>query len=162
VGIVGSAVFARFRGRNSTMLIALGAALLAVGFVIMGVAPTIVVAAIGSAVAGTGNGLLPVAARTALQEDTKPEWMAVVMSLNDSVWQAVPGLGILLGGGVAQLDGPRAALILAGGGSAVIVLIVVVVLRRSLGPGTQASDAQEAPVGPLTFAAQQQSSGTDG
>ena len=36
--------------------------------------------------------------------------MAMMMSLNESIFQAVPGVGILLGGALAALAGPRAAL----------------------------------------------------
>jgi MFS family permease len=156
--IVGGVIFARWRRRSTWSLIALGAGALAVGFLIMGVAPTIVIAALGSAVAGAGNGVLPIAGQTALQEHAKPEWMAVVMSLNDSVWQAFPGIGILVGGAVAQINGPRMALILAGAGSAVIAAAVPLVLRPSLGGS---DDGSGAPVGPLTFAAQQQSPGAE-
>lgn len=154
--IVGSVIFARWRRRSAWALIAFGGAALGCGFLIMGVAPTVVVAALGSAVAGAGNGVLPIAAQTALQEHTKTEWMAVVMSLNDSIWQALPGVGILLGGAVAQLDGARTALLLAGAGSALIALAVPLVLRPSLGPLADVSDGEDAPVGPLTFAAQRE------
>ncbi len=152
--IVGSVIFARWRRRSVWILIGVGGGALGCGFLIMAAAPTILVAALGSAVAGAGNGVLPIAAGTALQEHTKPDWMAVVMSLNDSVWQAFPGLGILLGGAVAQLNGPRAALVLAGVGSVLIGLAVPVLLRPSLGPEADVSDAERVPVGPLTFAAQ--------
>jgi predicted MFS family arabinose efflux permease len=154
--IVGSVVFSRWRRRSAWALITLGAVALGAGFLIMAVSPTLVVAALGSVVAGSGNGVLPTAARTALQEHVSPQWMALMMSLNDSLWQAVPGLGILLGGAVAQLDGSRTALAVAGAGSLVIALAVAVLLRKALAQVVPPSAVADAPVAPLTFAAQRE------
>ena len=39
--------------------------------------------------------------------------MAMIMSLNESLVQAAPGVGILLGGAIAALAGPRVALAVA-------------------------------------------------
>lgn len=137
------------------MLIALGAALLGLGFVVMAISPSIVVAAIGAAVGGAGNGVHAVAARTALQEQVQTAWMALVMGLNESLSQAFPGLGILLGGALAQAGSPRFAFALAGGGSFVIAVAVSILLRPGAGIIPAAASRQPVPVGPLTFAAQQ-------
>ncbi|MFL5824155.1 MAG: MFS transporter [Solirubrobacteraceae bacterium] len=149
--VAGSLIFARWRHRSSWLLIASGAGGLGVGFLIMATAPTLAVAAVGAVVAGAGNGIHAVAARTALQEHVKPQWMALVMSLNESIGQALPGVGILLGGAVAQIDGARTAFLLAGAGSLVVAAAVCLVLRHSL---DAAPGAEPLPVGPLTFAAQ--------
>jgi hypothetical protein len=82
--------------------------------------------------------------------------MALVMSLNESVYQALPGLGILLGGVAAQLDGPRIAFVVAGVGSLVIAVTVTLLLRQSLGPVDAGPVADGVAVGPLTFAAQRE------
>jgi Major Facilitator Superfamily len=122
VGAVGgSAAYARFRTRPSRALICAGAAALAVGLAVMAVAPGLAVALVGAVVAGSGNGVEAVAFRTSLQEHTPQRWMALIMSLGDSLQQAVPGGGILLGGGVAAVADPRAALALAAAGAAVVV-----------------------------------------
>jgi predicted MFS family arabinose efflux permease len=155
-GIVGSVVFARWRFHSTWLFMALGASALGLGFIIMAVSPTLAVAAVGSAVAGAGNGVLPVAARTALQEHSRPQWIALLMSLNDSMWQALPGVGILFGGAVAQLDGPRTALWVGSVGSLLIAAVVAILLRPGAGIfGALPPDS--APVGPLTFAAHQRS-----
>ena len=44
--------------------------------------------------------------------------MALIMSLNESMFQAMPGAGIVLGGAITALAGPRVALAVAGGGRA--------------------------------------------
>ena len=56
-------------------------------------------------------------------------WMAVMMSVNESMFQLIPGLGILLGGAIAALAGPRVALGVAGLGSLVVMVAVWVALR---------------------------------
>jgi MFS family permease len=106
-----------------------GAAALGVGFVVMATAPSLVVAVIGSALAGIGNGVESVAARTTIQERTPDRWMARVMGLNEAITQAAPGVGIVLGGLIAALTGPRVAFAVAGAGSLAITGVVWVVLR---------------------------------
>jgi hypothetical protein len=118
--VAGAAVYARWRGLPSRELIVLGAAALGAGFLVMAVSPTIAVALVGAAVAGVGNGIEAVAARTALQELVEERWMALMMSLNDSLFQCVPGAGILLGGALTALGSPRTALAVAGVGSLLV------------------------------------------
>jgi MFS family permease len=154
--IAGSLIFTRWRHLSPRILISLGAACLGGGFLIMGLAPSLIVAAVGSVIGGAGNGVHAVAARTALQEQVRPQWMALVMSLNESVYQAMPGVGILLGGAAAQLDGPRVAFVVAGAGSLVTAVVVSILLRP--GTGVVAASAPDStPVAPLTFAAQERS-----
>ena len=118
--VAGAAVYARWRGLPSRQLIVLGAGALGIGFLVMAVAPTIAVALVGAAIAGVGNGIEAVAARTALQEVVEEQWMALMMALNDSMFQCVPGAGILLGGALTALGSPRAALAVAAGGSLLV------------------------------------------
>lgn len=118
--VAGAAIYARWRRLPSRDLIAFSAGALGVGFVVMAAAPGLVVAILGAAVAGVGNGVVSVAARTALQEEVEDGWMAMIMILYEVVYQAVPGGGILLGGAVAAIWGPRLALAVAGIGSLAI------------------------------------------
>lgn len=140
------------------MLIALGAGLLGLGFVVMAISPSIGVAAVGAAVGGAGNGVHAVATRTALQEEVKPDLMALVVSLNESLSQAAPGVGILLGGALAQVVDARFAFGVAGAGSLVIMAGVSILLRPGSGI-LRTEPPSDPPVAPLTFAAQQRSSG---
>jgi MFS family permease len=98
-------------------LIVGGAASLGLGFVVMAAAPTIAVAIVGAALGGVGNGVESVAARTALQEEASEDWMAMMMSLYEALFQSVPGAGMLIGGGLTALGSPRTALAVAGAGS---------------------------------------------
>ena len=153
--IAGSLIFARWRKLSAWVLIAMGAGCLGGGFLLMGLAPSLVIACVGSVVGGAGNGIEVVAARTALQEQVTSQWMAVVMGLNESIGQALPGVGILLGGALAQLDGARTAFVLAGAGSLVISAAVGLLLRPGAGIIGASALPDPVPVGPLTFAAQE-------
>ena len=97
--VAGAAIYARWRRRPSRELIAGGALSLGLGFMVMASAPTLAVAIVGAALGGVGNGLESVAARTALQEESEEQWMAMMMSLYEALFQSVPGAGMLIGGG---------------------------------------------------------------
>jgi MFS family permease len=115
--VAGAAIYARWRRLPNRYLIVFGAACLGVGFLVMAVAPTLAIAIVGGASAGIGNGVETVAVRTALQEEVEDEWMALMMSLYEAVFQSVPGAGIVIGGALTALGSPRAALAVAGAGS---------------------------------------------
>ncbi|MDQ6816864.1 MAG: MFS transporter [Actinomycetota bacterium] len=131
--VVGSAIYARWRRLPGRELIALGALALGVGFLMTAAAPSLALAIAGSIVAGAGNGIESVAARTTLQERTEQQWMAMVMSFSDALYQSVPGVGIVLGGAIAALAGPRVALATAGCGALAVTVTVWIVLRPLAG-----------------------------
>jgi MFS family permease len=106
----------------------------------MAAAPTIAVAVVGAALGGASNGVEIVAMRTALQERTEERWMAIVVGLNESIAQATPGLGILLGGTIAALADPRIALAVSAAGSLAFTVAAWVTLAPSvLGPPTESA-----------------------
>jgi predicted MFS family arabinose efflux permease len=144
--VAGAAIYARWRALPQRSLIVIGAASLGIGFLVMAMAPTLAVAIVGAAFAGVGNGVEVVAARTALQEETEERWMALMMSLNESLFQSVPGVGILLGGTITELGTPRTALAVAGVGSLAVTLAAWFALAslgtatpQPVGPGPPAS-----------------------
>jgi len=145
--VAGAAVYARWNRLPSRALIVIGSGALGIGLLIMALAPTLAVAIIGAAVAGVGNGIESVAGRTAVQELTDASWMALMMSLQESLYQTVPGAGILLGGTIAALGSPRAALAVAGAGSLVITLLVWVMLTDLAPPAAAVADAVAVPLG---------------
>jgi MFS family permease len=130
--VAGSLLFARWRNVPPRVVMTLGAMALGVGFLVMGTAATLGVALVGAAVGGAGNGVEAVAQRTALQEQVTDEWMARVMSLNESVFQAIPGIGIVTGGVLTALTGPRAALIVGGIGALAVSGAIWAMLRPSV------------------------------
>lgn len=127
--LLGSVLFARLRDTSVRRLICAGAGALATGIGVMAAAPDLGVALAGAALAGLGNGIEAVAARTAVQELTEPSWMALTMSLTGSIEQAVPGVGIVLGGVLTAISGPRLALGVAAIGAAVVTVAGWSVLR---------------------------------
>jgi predicted MFS family arabinose efflux permease len=141
--IAGSAVSARWRAWQPRAMIALGAGALGAGFLVMATAPNLVVALVGGVLAGCGNGVEAVAARTTLQEHVEESWMAMMMSLNESLFQAVPGVGIVLGGALASLAGPRVALAIAGGGALLVTLAAWLLLRPGGALGTEPAHRAE-------------------
>lgn len=128
--VAGSVVYARFRRRSAPVLIACSAGSLAVGFTVMTVAPSLGVALAGAALAGAGNSLEWVAWRTAVQERTPDRWMALIMSLTDSMSMLAPGVGIVLGGVIAQLASSRAAFGVAAAGSLAFAVAVPFAFRQ--------------------------------
>lgn len=128
--VAGSAGYARYRRVPGRVLMAASGLLLAAGFAIVAGAPTIIVAVIGSALGGAGNGSGAMAARTMLQEYTSRRWMSVTMGLNESIAQAAPGIGFVLGGLLASVANPRVAFAVAAAGS----LVYVGAVWRALAP----------------------------
>jgi hypothetical protein len=144
--VAGSVAYARWRALPVGRLIACSSAALGIGFVVMAAAPSLAVAIFGSALGGIGNGVEAVAARTALQERVHQRWMTLIMSLNESLSQAVPGAGILLGGAIAALAGPRAAFAVGGAGGLMIAVLAPIAMRASGGaPRTAVSDPDTFP-----------------
>jgi predicted MFS family arabinose efflux permease len=144
--VAGSAVYARWRRRSPRALIAGSAFALGCGFAVMAVAPSIAVAVIGAALGGASNGVEMVAMRTALQERTEEQWMAIVMGLNESLAQATPGLGIVIGGTIAALVNPRAAFVVAAIGSLLFTGFAWMVLGPfNLGPQINAEPSVPPP-----------------
>lgn len=126
--IAGSVMFARWRALSSRLLMALGAALVGAGFLPMALAPDLAVAVAGAAIAGVGNGIEIVAMRTALQEAAPARSMSLILGLNETMFQAVPGIGIVVGGLVATVAGPRAALGTAAAGSLLVAMAMWIAL----------------------------------
>ncbi len=138
--VFGAAIYARWRRRPNRQLIVGGALFLGVGFGVMAAAPTLAVAIVGAALGGVGNGLESVAARTALQEEAEEQWMAMMMSLYEALFQSVPGAGMLIGGGITALGSPRIALAVAGAGSLAVTVaawFVLAGLRAPAEPQTE-------------------------
>lgn len=127
--VAGSGVYARWRRTRTEVLFAGGGLALGVGFATLALAPALAVAVVGSALAGIGNGVESIAARTAVQERTPESWMALVMSVVDSLSQLAPGLGILVGGLVTELASSRAAFGVGAAGSLAFAFLAPLALQ---------------------------------
>jgi MFS family permease len=124
VGIImGSALFARSRGRSLRTLVLVSTAAIGAGYAVMAGAPTLLVACLGSVLGGTGNGVQWVAVMTALQEAVEDRYQARVAGLLESAAAAVPGIGFILGGALTSAVSPRLAYAVSAVGVAVVVVI---------------------------------------
>ena len=131
--VAGSVVYARFRRRSAPVLITSSAVSLAIGFTVMTLAPSLPVALCGAVIAGAGNSLEWVAWRTAVQERSPERWMALIMSVTDSMSMLAPGVGIVLGGVIAELASARAAFGVAAAGSLLFAVSVPFAFRQATG-----------------------------
>jgi MFS family permease len=124
VGIIlGSALFARSRGRSLRTLVLVSTAAIGAGYAVMAGAPTLLVACLGSVLGGTGNGVQWVAVMTALQEAVEDRYQARVAGLLESAAAAVPGIGFILGGALTSAVSPRLAYAVSAVGVAVVVVV---------------------------------------
>jgi MFS family permease len=161
--VVGSLIYARWQALPARALIAFGVCCVGAGTGVMAIAPSLAVAIGGAAIGGVGNGIMFVANRTALQEAVEGGWMAMMMSLNESIIQGVPGAGILLGGALTAAAGPRPALAAGGIGAVATSFAVWVMLRPGAVQSEPSGTADEPPpVGPLTEAGRRRQAGQEG
>jgi Transmembrane secretion effector len=122
--ILGSVVFARTSPRGSLhLLIIASTAAVGVGYGGTAVAPTLAVACAASVVGGLGNGIQWVSVMTALQEAVADDYQARAAGLLESVGDATPGIGFLLGGVLAAAGSPRLAYAVAGAGALVVAAV---------------------------------------
>jgi predicted MFS family arabinose efflux permease len=107
--LVGSLAYARLRHGNTRVLLGVAIVLGAAGFAELAFAPTLAVALVGAAFAGMSNGLATVLFGVELQEIVPQSWMALAMSVNQSLLLLAPGVGIALGGLLGSLVSVRFA-----------------------------------------------------
>ena len=153
--VLGSVVFATSRGASLPYLLFFSTLTVGAGYAGMGIAPTLAVACVAAGIGGAGNGVQWVAMVSAVQELTRPNMQARVMSVLESTGAAMPGIGFLLGGGITAVLSPRAAFIAAACGIFATLGISSLLLgRRWDGGGVARTNADERtmveliPVGP--------------
>jgi MFS family permease len=138
--VIGSAIYARWHDTPARTLLAIAALMATIGFTGLAVAPVLAVAIPFAIVAGVGNGVDGVAARTAIQEQTDSQWMALVMSFFEVINQVMPGLGIVLGGALAALGNARFAWAVAAAGALGVTAATWWLLRAPSGFHEPATD----------------------
>jgi predicted MFS family arabinose efflux permease len=120
--LLGSLLFLWLKNRSGFGLLLISSAAVGLAYLGMASAQTLLLACVMSVIGGAGNGVQWVAAMTALQESTPPEYQARVSGLMESIGAAMPGVGFLIGGVIVELGSPRTAYTVAGIG--VIALVV--------------------------------------
>ena len=129
--VLGSAIFARERNRPILVLAGIATAVMALGYIGMAVAPTIVVACIASGLGGIGNGVQWIGVVTAVQEATDARFQNRVAGLVEAVLTVGPGIGFPLGGIIASVLGARATFAVSGLGVLVILVLAAVVVLKN-------------------------------
>ncbi len=126
--VIGSLVFATLRRSSLPLLLLLSTLAIAVGYLGMAAAPTLALACGASVIGGTGNGVQWVAMISAVQELTAAPMQARVLSVLESISSAIPAVGFVIGGLIANAQGPRATFVFAGAGVIAIVAVAVPLL----------------------------------
>ena len=128
---IGSLIYLRVKNHSAWLLAMTSTFLIAVAYLGLSVAGSLLVACLISVVGGIGNGVQWIAVMTALQEHTARDYQARISGLMESLGAAMPGLGFLLGGAIVALSSPRAAYAVAGIGL-MILLVLALPLRTRL------------------------------
>jgi MFS family permease len=126
--VLGGLVFAGLREAGFPKLLFFSTAAVGVSYLGLAAAPSLIAACGISVIGGLGNGVQWVSIVSAIQEMTRSSMQARVMSVLESVSEAMPGLGYLVGGLIAAGHNPRATFLVSGIG----VLVVLAGATRSL------------------------------
>ena len=135
---LGSLLYLRIKNRTPWVLVIGSTLAVAIAYLGLAAAGTLLVACLISVVGGLGNGIQWIAVMTALQEQTARDFQARIAGLMESLGAAMPGFGFLLGGAIVAASSPRAAYAVAGIGLVVISLAALPV-RARLDPGFSGS-----------------------
>lgn len=123
--VIGSLVFAAVRKVSLPVLLLTSTIAVGVGYLGLGIAPTLAWACVASIVGGAGNGVQWVSAISAVQELTAAAMQARVMSVLESIGAAMPGVGFAVGGLITAVAAPRTTFIVAGVGIFAIVGLMI-------------------------------------
>jgi MFS family permease len=139
--VAGGLAFAVFRRTPLHILLAISTLAIGFAYLATGAAPTLLVACIASAIGGAGNGIQWVALITAVQQLTRADYQARVLSLLESLAAAMPGLGFVIGGVVAAIFDPRTSYAVAGAGVLAVLGVAVLALSRARWRGEAVEDS---------------------
>jgi hypothetical protein len=129
--VAGSLVFAATRRVSLQALLFWSTLAVGLAYLALSGADTLLVACLAAAFGGLGNGVQWVSVMSAVQDLTEARYQARVVGLLESSGYAMPGLGFVLGGIVAQLVDPRASFFVAGVGVLAVLFVAAPLLRRT-------------------------------
>jgi MFS family permease len=118
--VLGGIVFAALRATGLPRLLLFSTIAVGIAYLGLAAAPTLLAACAISVLGGVGNGIQWVSVVSAIQEMTSTAMQARVMSVLESVGSAMPGLGYIVGGLVAEGHSPRTTFLFAGIGVLVV------------------------------------------
>jgi MFS family permease len=132
--IVGGFLFAATQSARIQLVLAGGTLAIGAAYLGLAVAPTLGVACAVSVVGGIGNGVQWISVVHAVQELTSTDMQARVLGLLESIGTALPVIGFVCGGVIAELASPRTAYLVAGAGVLVVFVIAFLWLRTASWP----------------------------
>jgi MFS family permease len=101
-----------------------------IGAVLTGIAPLIVLVAVGQAIAGVGNAVEVVAMDTLVQQSVPREMLGRVFGLVGTAAPAGHALAFAAGGFLIDWTSPRIVFLIAGFGVLLVLMPIMLVLRR--------------------------------
>jgi hypothetical protein len=132
--VIGGLLYSRFGLGRPHGSIVVGVLAAALGYIGLGVAPSIGVACAAAVIGGAGNGSYWVALVTAVLEHAPPGAEAKASGRLEGLATAMPALGIALGGALAQFVEPRVTLWLPGMIAVLALITWMVAVRGSRAP----------------------------
>jgi predicted MFS family arabinose efflux permease len=111
--------------------IPLAAGTMGIGYVVMAVASSVPIGALGCFIGGLGNGFYFVSLIQAIQERTADEYQGRVMGLLESTTAAGYGVGFLLAGAITELFSVRATFAATAVGVILATILMATLLRRT-------------------------------
>jgi MFS family permease len=112
-----------------------GAVLMGLGFLLSGVAPGLMVAALTFTLAGFGNGLLLVHERVLVQETVPDVIMGRAFGIKDALASWAFGSAFIAAGALLTILSARELIVIAGGGVLVVSVVCALALSRERIPG---------------------------
>lgn len=119
-----------------------GTVLMGLGFLLAGLAPTVVVALLTFMLAGFGNGLLLVHERVIVQGTVPDELLGRAFGVKDALASWAFGLAFFAAGGLLTVVEPRELIIGSGVGGLVVAAACAIAFRRE---GIRRTDSEPAP-----------------
>jgi MFS family permease len=107
----------------------IGLAVIGVGLIACGAAPGLLVATLAFGLTGVGNGLMLVYERLLIQSTVPDRLMGRVFGIKDALTSWPFAIAFLVGGGLVELMGPRALIVVAGAGGIAVWLGSRIALR---------------------------------
>lgn len=139
--VVGGLIYARVSDRSLVRVFVVGVLAAATGYIGLGLAPTLAAAATASVIGGLGNGIYWVALVTTVIEHAPTGEEARHAARLEALPTVAPGIGIVLGGLLAEWVSPRITLLLPGlivlaALAAWLIAVRLLLERRPAAPAT--------------------------
>jgi diguanylate cyclase (GGDEF)-like protein len=150
--MIGGSAFAVSTRVGVVPLLIVSGVLLAIGYGGLAASPDLLVACLFSALGGIGNGIGGITAITAIQQAIPLTAQSVVMAVFETINQAAPALGFVIGGVVTAIGSARDAYAVSAAGVALLVAGAVMLIssaryarvdQASTGPTTMSASSTE-------------------